>query len=460
VVEKQLEEGPLPRLQRDGSTVRGELAQERVEVPALREFPRRHRRRRRGSSSREGMQAGFEFVHGEGLREVVVGPEGESFDPVVDLVFRREKQDRGLDPRFANLPENLESADAGEHDIENDEIPLVLQGGGKTAFAIALDGHPKIGAAQAGQEMVRQFSYVLDEKQVQFHTRVHYQTITCASHPVSDDPDDPNDANWRNGEPDEIEAEWELLQTEFSKPGLGKGLLMAGAENLDNGDEVVTRRYEFFEYSGPFDEESGEAKAGRGGADRVHGEGVTLIGGVEVDLSTIEVVGAYRGAQMAAVIADASVGLIDHLADVNHSLVAQFEPAPQPDLTIGSTLAVQVGDGIYNNDATGQTIRQAATKKRKAVFYFKVENDSAAPDSITLTATRSDKRIGAAYFDLSNGRRNVTAALTKSLLPAELGASGGKSFMAVVAVHGKRVRRVKSFSIAARSAGDARDRAA
>jgi hypothetical protein len=420
---------------------------------------------------------------------------------------------------------------------------------------------------------------------------------------VSDDPDDPNDANWRNGEPDEIEAEWELLQTEFSKPGLGKGLLVAGAENLDNGDEVVTRRYEFFEYSGPFDEESGEAKAGRVGADGVHGEGVTLIDGVEVDLSTIEVVGAYRGAQMAAVIADASVGLIDHLADgfinelyadrsvvipgnslftatsggvlppgmsfdpvtgilagtpletgvfafsvtasdetnpgitknyrfrvwepgaeipasalvdtsasppeggttsgdgtflpgeeitvvatsapgfaflgwtesgatlstsvsysftadVNHSLVAQFEPAPQPDLTIGTTFSVQVGDGVYNNDATGQTIRQAATKKRKAVFYFKVENDSAAPDSITLTATRSDKRIGAAYFDLSNGRRNVTAALTKSLLPAELGASGGKSFMAVVAIHGKRVRRVKSFLIAARSAGDARDRAA
>jgi len=132
---------------------------------------------------------------------------------------------------------------------------------------------------------------------------------------VSDDPNDPNDANWRNGEPDEIEAEWELLQTEFSKPGLGKGLLVAGAENLDKGDEVVTRRYEFFEYTGPFDAESGEAKAGRVGADGVHGEGMTLIGGVEVDLSTIEVVGAYRGAQMAAVIADASVGLIDHLTD-------------------------------------------------------------------------------------------------------------------------------------------------
>ena len=35
---------------------------------------------------------------------------------------------------------------------------------------------------------------------------------------VSDDPNDPNDKNWRNGEPDEVEIEWQILQTEFNNP--------------------------------------------------------------------------------------------------------------------------------------------------------------------------------------------------------------------------------------------------
>ena len=33
---------------------------------------------------------------------------------------------------------------------------------------------------------------------------------------VSDDPDDPEDRNWRNGEPDEVEVEWQILQTDYN----------------------------------------------------------------------------------------------------------------------------------------------------------------------------------------------------------------------------------------------------
>ena len=119
---------------------------------------------------------------------------------------------------------------------------------------------------------------------------------------VSDDPDDENDVNWRNGEPDEIEVEWQLLQKELTKPdGGNNGQLVAGAEDLNNGDEVVTRRYEFYEYLGPIDEETGEAMASKVGADDIHGDGIKEINGVETDLSTLVVVGDYKGAQMSAV---------------------------------------------------------------------------------------------------------------------------------------------------------------
>ena len=133
---------------------------------------------------------------------------------------------------------------------------------------------------------------------------------------VSDDPDDAHDKNWRNGEPDEVEVEWQLLQTEYSKVNGGvNGLLEAAPEDLDNGDEVVTRRYEFFEYTGPIDNETGEAMAGSVGPDDIHGIGTKTVNGVETDLSTIPVVGEYKGSQMAAVDADGHMDLVDHLPE-------------------------------------------------------------------------------------------------------------------------------------------------
>jgi hypothetical protein len=132
---------------------------------------------------------------------------------------------------------------------------------------------------------------------------------------VSDDPDDPDDVNWRNGEPDEVEVEWQILQRELTKPdGGNNGRLVAAPEDLENGDEVVTRRYEFYEYLGPVDE-NGEAKATNVGPDDLHGEGIKTINGEEVDLSTVVVVGEYKGAQMAAVDVEGGVDLIDHVSD-------------------------------------------------------------------------------------------------------------------------------------------------
>lgn len=133
---------------------------------------------------------------------------------------------------------------------------------------------------------------------------------------VSDDPDKEDDVNWRNGEPDEVEVEWQLLQEEFNADdGGANGDLVAGVEDLPDGDEVVTRRYEFFAYVGPLDEETGEARASKVGPDGVHGEGIKNIDGEDVDLSQIEVVGRFLGAQMAAMDGGANLGLIDHLPE-------------------------------------------------------------------------------------------------------------------------------------------------
>ncbi len=159
----------------------------------------------------------------------------------------------------------------------------------------------------------------------EIRTTAHNSNEVKLRNLLTDDPTDPNDENWRNGEPDEVEAEWQILQKDYGKVDAPNNQLAAAAEELPNANEVVTRRYEFYKYTGPLDIATGEAMAQSVAADGIHGVGVKLINGVEVDLSTVEIVGPFTGSQMAAVDADAPVGLIDHIneAEVNIPFAAR-----------------------------------------------------------------------------------------------------------------------------------------
>lgn len=143
---------------------------------------------------------------------------------------------------------------------------------------------------------------------------------------VDPDPDNPDAHNWANGEPAEVETEWRILQTEFANADNPKGILEGVPEDLPDGDEVITRRYEFYKYIGPIDAESGEGMADEVGPDGIHGVGSVTYNDhfdpitgewveVTVDLSTVEVVGEFFGAQMAGFDVAPVLGLIDHIPD-------------------------------------------------------------------------------------------------------------------------------------------------
>lgn len=172
---------------------------------------------------------------------------------------------------------------------------------------------------------------------------------------VSDNPDRPDEINWKNGEPDEVETEWQILQKDYGKEDGGvNNNVPAAPEDLPNGDEVVTRRYEFFKYTGPVDPESGEAIADVVGPDGIHGEGIVEIAGVEVDLSTLEVVGEFTGSQMAAVDVKAPVALIDHVSEgaVNAPFTARKLVVPG-ELPFVSTLQGVLPAGMEFDDING-----------------------------------------------------------------------------------------------------------
>jgi hypothetical protein len=201
---------------------------------------------------------------------------------------------------------------------------------------------------------------------------------------VSDDPDDPDDENWTNEEPAEVEVEWQLLQTEFNAANGGANGELAGEpEDLPDGDEVITRRYDFFNYIGPIDEETGEALCDRVGPDGLHGEGIKIINGVEVDFSTIIVVGDYIGAQMAGFDAAGQIGLIDHLQDGEVNV-----PYIERRIVIAGTppiVTTQTGllpEGMTFDEVTGIL---SGTPTETGTFTFTIHSTDAAGGDVTTT---------------------------------------------------------------------------
>ena len=161
---------------------------------------------------------------------------------------------------------------------------------------------------------------------------------------VSDDPNIVNDANWKNGEADEVETEWDLLQEEFAKADGANNKGKGKDEPLPRGDEVVTRRYEFFKYSGPFDAETNEALC-----DTYPDPAPTT-----PECAT-ELLGDYLGAQMAGFNVEAPLGLIDHIQDGNKGVAY-----PRRSVVVGGNspyvTSVSVGalpPGLVLNTTTG-----------------------------------------------------------------------------------------------------------
>lgn len=179
---------------------------------------------------------------------------------------------------------------------------------------------------------------------------------------LSPDDDVPPVKDWRNGEPDEVEVEWSLLQMDYTAEDGGANAELDGAaEGLPHGDEVVTRRYEFYAYVGPYDPENHEARTDKVGADGIHGTG---------SYSNTVVVGDFLGAQMSAFHNAAPMGLIDHLPDGEVG-----EPYPTRTVVIAGSsnfTAATSGalpDGLLFAVATGQI---SGTPNESGVFLFTV----------------------------------------------------------------------------------------
>jgi uncharacterized repeat protein (TIGR02543 family) len=129
-------------------------------------------------------------------------------------------------------------------------------------------------------------------------------------------------------------------------------------------------------------------------ADGIHGVGVKLINGVGVDLSTVEVVGAFTGSQMAAVDVDAPVGLIDHVGEgeVDTPFAARTVVV-EGAWAFTSSIAGALPDGMEFDNVTGVL---SGTPTESGEFLFQITADDGVNPEVVKNDTLRIAAVGEA----------------------------------------------------------------
>src|SRR5690606_18471691 len=119
------------------------------------------------------LDPGLELGNGEGLRQVVVGPEFQPQDAVELGGPGREHQHRHGDPLEAKVADDVEPVAAGEHDVEDDQVVAARGRGAVPGRPVVDDVHGVPEVAQVQGDQVRDVVLVLDHENATFHGAQH-----------------------------------------------------------------------------------------------------------------------------------------------------------------------------------------------------------------------------------------------------------------------------------------------
>ena len=227
---------------------------------------------------------------------------------------------------------------------------------------------------------------------------------------ISDDADGDGGPDWQNAEAAEVESEFWMLQTNTGANAAKEELIGKG-DDMGDGSETVTRRYEFYKYAAApntIDEENGEAMCDEVNPTTdltdpmyLHGIGTDIevaeAGGGKhtVNCEAQVVVGDYIGAQMAGFDAAMPLGLIDNLQD--GELFVDYVPrtvvvggnSPYTILLTSGSLPTGLTLDDYTDPASGDTAPGVlfGTPSAAGIFNFTVQATDANGDVVSKAYT-------------------------------------------------------------------------
>ena len=267
-------------------------------------------------------------------------------------------------------------------------------------------------------------------------TKIHNAKPVDAALLINEDKNGDGIPDWQNGEPAEVESEWYLIQKAPVKKSGNRKAAHKGAAEKIKPNEKVTRKYEFYKYTGKalsFDGETHEAMCDAVGKDNIHGSlALTAVditdaqgNSYNYDCSTDAIVGDYIGANMVAFAAVAPLTAIEVIdnGQIGKKYVARSVVSggntPYKVTTNG-----QFPSGLNIDPVTGIL---TGTPKVSGVFTFSVNTTDADGKSITKTYTIS-------ITDVNGNLINPTPTISTQTL--DKGVVGAIYYLQLTAVSG------------------------
>jgi hypothetical protein len=236
--------------------------------------------------------------------------------------------------------------------------------------------------------------------------------------------------------PDAVtEIEWQILQTDAGNPTKNE---LASDKPLGEGKDSVTRRYEFYQYTGAYEVDSSdgpntgtnEALCTKVADDGLHGVGIHE--GSGTDCGSMEIVGEYIGAQMAA------ANVITPLSAIEPILIEGEVGVPYPDRPLifggsggpysiafsgaGSLPLTDAGNEFELDEVSGVLLGGIPNAASTSSFTIHA-TDLVDPSQPAVDVTYELNVVGAVSVDeiaIPDGVKNVTTTVG-------LKAAGGRS---------------------------------
>ena len=122
----------------------------------------------RGGASRQGPQPREQHREREGLDEVVVGAGVETLGLVVLAVLGGQHQDRRPHPAFAQRSAHPVPVEAGQHDVEHDQVGLRLSCEPQPVVSVMRDLDPVSLALEPALQRRDELDVVIDDEHLHF----------------------------------------------------------------------------------------------------------------------------------------------------------------------------------------------------------------------------------------------------------------------------------------------------